>query len=70
MKIVELLTKINIMINNEESELLKKFDDTQVILKSKFDEREQIIANQLVSKSVLKRKKNSQGKIEYTKKIR
>jgi len=69
MKIIELLNAVKLMINNEEADLLKKFDHSDTILKSKLDEREKLIATRLVEKNVLRRKKNATGKIEYTKKF-
>jgi hypothetical protein len=70
MKIVELLTNIQLPINNEEAEVLAKFNESEVLLKADLEEREQLLANQLVNKDVLTRRKNADGKITYTKKIR
>lgn len=70
MKIVELLTGMNLPLNNEEAEVLSKFNETATILKADLEPREQLLANQLVSKEVLTRKKNEEGKIHYAKKIR
>jgi hypothetical protein len=69
MKIVELLNNIKIPLTNEEWELLSKFNDSTMVLKSKLDDRDQLIANSLVKKDVLIRKTN-EGKTYYRKKIR
>lgn len=69
MKIVELLNSLKMPITNEESDLLKKFDDIREINKRELNEREQYIANKLVERDVLTRR-NQNGKIAYTKKIR
>lgn len=68
MKIVELITGIQIPITNEERDLLAVFDFHDSIEKHKLDEREQVVANQLVNKDILIRK-NNEGKIAYSKKI-
>jgi len=68
MKIVELLTKIQMPINNEEAELLREFDEQQQIYKSDLEPRQQLIANQLVNKEVLYRIQEN-GRIVYRKKI-
>lgn len=69
MKIVELLTGINLPLTNEEVEVFSKFDSQQAIEKRSLTEREQILANQLVVKDVLSRKVKD-GKIVFVKKIR
>lgn len=69
MKIVELLNNITLPLTNEESDLLDKFDQKSQILRSELDSRQQIIANQLVNKDVLRRIKEN-GKTLYKKKIR
>lgn len=69
MRIVELLNNISLPINNEESSLLKRFTEGVVIAKRELDEREQVIANQLVVKDVLLRI-NENGKIQYKRKIK
>jgi hypothetical protein len=70
MKIVELLTAIQLPITNEEAEVLSMLDETGVIKKSELAPRQQLLANQLVSKDVLTRKTNEEGKIIFKKKIR
>lgn len=68
MKIIEIAgSKIQLPITNEEAEILEKFTDTR-IPRSELTEREIYIANQLVNKDVLIRK-NTDGKITYSKKI-
>lgn len=71
MKIVELTKKnLTVYVNNEESELLKEFDEKNPVwLKRELNDRQQIIANQLVQKDILKRIKH-EGRIAYKKAIR
>ena len=69
MKIVDLLNNVRLPITNEEADLLHQFDDATSILKKQFNERQQHVANQLVTKDVLLRK-NQDGQITYTKKIK
>ena len=68
MKIVELLNRIHLPITNEENELLSQFDTANAVYKRDLDERQQLIANQLVNKDVLTRR-NENGKILFKKKI-
>jgi hypothetical protein len=68
MRIVELISKIQIPITNEESELLEQFTTGSHIAKSKLSDREQMIANQLTVKDILTRF-NEDGKIYYKKQI-
>ena len=70
MRIIELLNAIQLPITNEEAEVLSMLDDTGVIKKSELAPRQQLLANQLVSKDVLTRKTNEEGKIIFKKKIR
>ena len=70
MRILELLTGITIPVTNEESDILSKFDESSEVLKSSLEPREQLLANNLVNKNVLSRKKNAEGKLAFTKKIR
>lgn len=67
MKIVELMNKLLLPLDNEESALLEKFGDAP-IAKSQLEEREQVLANQLTVKDVLTRT-NEDGKIYYKKRI-
>lgn len=67
MKIIELTSDLSIALNNEEVSLMEKFGDSAVA-KSKLNEREQVIANQLVIKDVLLRT-NEEGKIHYSKRV-
>ena len=69
MRIVELVNKLQLPLSNEEADLLTKFDEGASIFKSEFNERQQHIANQLVTKDVLRRK-NQDGKITYKKKVK
>lgn len=68
MKIVELINHLSIPLTNEESDVLGRFTEKQVMERSDFTDRELHIANQLVNKDVLLRK-NQDGKITYKKKI-
>jgi hypothetical protein len=68
MKIVELTTKILMPITNEESQLLDRFSDGDVLSKNQLNEREQLLANQLTVRDVLLRT-NENGKIYYRKRI-
>jgi hypothetical protein len=69
MRIVELLNNICVPINNEQADLLSRFDHEPTIFKNKLNEREQEIANQLTAQDILLRR-NDNGKITYKKKIR
>ena len=69
MKIVELLNHVQIQLNNEQADLLGRFQHESRIEKNKLNEREQLIANQLTMQDVLLRR-NENGQITYTKKIR
>jgi hypothetical protein len=68
MKIVELTTKVLLPITNEEQEVLAQFVDDISIAKNQFNEREQLLANNLTNKDVLLRT-NQDGKIHYKKRI-
>lgn len=68
MRIVELLNNISLPITNEEAEVLDMLNDRKEIRKSDLDERQQIMANQLVNKDVLYRI-NENGRITYKKRI-
>lgn len=67
MKIVELLNHVRVPITNEEADVLGRFHEQDVIERSELNEREVVVANQLVNKDVLLRK-NQDGKITYKKK--
>jgi hypothetical protein len=67
MKILEITNKILLPVTNEEAELLEEFESNDSIFKSDLNERQQLLANQLVNKDVLLRK-NQDGKIFYKKK--
>ena len=68
MKIVELTNKVLLPITNEEQEVLAQFVDDIPIAKAQFNEREQMLANNLTVKDVLIRS-NDNGKIYYKKLI-
>lgn len=67
MKIIELINHIQLPITNEESDVLGKFAEGEIIERNTLSEREIHVANQLVNKDVLLRK-NQDGKITYKKK--
>lgn len=69
MKIVELINNIQVAINNEQADLLNRFQHESKIPKSSLNEREQLIANQLTTQDILLRR-NENGQVTYTKKIR
>ena len=69
MKIVELLNNVQVAINNEQADLLGRFQHEPRISKSALNEREQEIANQLTAQDILLRR-NENGQITYKKKIR
>ena len=60
---------IHVPLTNEQADLLGRFDHESKITKNQLDEREQLIANQLTTQDVLLRR-NENGQITYTKKIR
>lgn len=71
MKLIELTEQLQIAITNEEADLLKRFDEqTPVVAKRDLDEREKLIANQLVNKDILKRTKDEHGRINYKRRTR
>lgn len=69
MKIVELLNGLGLPITNEESEILDRFDESEVIAKKDLDPHEQLIMASLVNKDVVRRQNNN-DKITYSKRIR
>jgi hypothetical protein len=69
MKIVELLNNVQVAINNEQADLLGRFQHESKISKNALNEREQEIANQLTAQDILLRR-NENGQITYKKKIR
>ena len=69
MRIVELLNNISLPITNEEAEVLDMLNDRKELRKSELDERQQLMANQLVNKDVLYRISEN-GRITYKKRIR
>ena len=71
MKIIELTKpKLSVYVNNEEADLLNLFDDENPKwLKRDFNDRQLLVANQLVNKNLLKRLKED-GRIVYKRRIR
>lgn len=71
MKIIEVTKQLSIAITNEELEVLNLFDEhTPVMAKRDLNERQKQIANQLVTKNILSRKKDDQGRINFKRRIR
>jgi len=68
MKIKELLSGISVPITNEEAEVFDKLSEST--LKSDLSEREQLLANSLVVKDLVSRRKNADGKIIFCKKTK
>lgn len=67
MKIVEVTSILTVSITNEEADLYNRFDEeTPVMAKHELNDRERLIANQLVNKDLLLRK-NQDGQIIYKK---
>lgn len=67
MKIVEVTSTLTVSITNEEADLYNRFDEaTPVMAKHELNDRERLIANQLVNKDLLLRK-NQDGQIVYKK---
>jgi len=66
MRAVEIMGGLTLPITNEEADLLNKFDASS-IKRSDLNEREIMIANNLVVKDVLYRK-NQDGTVTYFKK--
>ena len=67
MKIIEVTAGLLLPINNEEADLLLKFNDGNSVSRKDLNERQIEIANHLVNKDVLLRT-NQDGRINYTKK--
>lgn len=59
MKIKELMPGLNVYVNNEEADFLRKFEDTPEMQKMHIDDRQLVLANQLVNKGLLKRIKQN-----------
>jgi hypothetical protein len=66
MKIEELLNHITVPVTNEEADVLAQFNGSAK-RKRDFNEREQVVVNQLINKDILMRQ-NTNGIIEYSKK--
>lgn len=68
MKIIEVTRGLLLPITNEETDLLSKFHEGNSVSRKDLNEREIVIANNLVTKDVLARI-NNDGRVTYTKKI-
>ena len=67
MKIVEVTKQLQVAITNEEADVLLQFDeDTPVVTKGDLNDRQQLMANQLVNKNLLLRIKEN-GRTVYKK---
>ena len=67
MKIVEVTKQLQVAITNEEADVLLQFDEnTPVVAKGDLNDRQQMMANQLVNKNLLLRIKEN-GRIIYKK---
>jgi hypothetical protein len=67
MRYVELLNNIQVPINNEQADLLSRFDIEPTIFKDRLNEREQLIAHQLATLDILLRRTEKNGQITYKK---
>jgi hypothetical protein len=68
MKIVELVNNLTIALTNEEQDFLLRFADAGAcVARRELNEREVVVANNMVNKDILYRK-NQDGKIAYYKK--
>jgi hypothetical protein len=68
MKIIEVTRGLLLPVTNEETDLLSKFHEGNSVFRKDLNEREIVIANNLVTKDVLARI-NNDGRVTYTKKI-
>lgn len=68
MKIIEVVQGLSMPVTNEEADLLSKFYDNNSVSRQDLNEREIVLANNLVVKDVLYRK-NQNGQVTYYKKI-
>jgi hypothetical protein len=68
MKIIEVTRGLLLPVTNEETDLLSKFHEGNSVSRKDLNEREIVIANNLVTKDVLARI-NNDGRVTYTKKI-
>ena len=66
MRFIEILNKIQIPVTNEEQCVLERIQNKGTVSKNDLTEREQYLANQLVNKSIIIRKKHH-GNIIYKK---
>jgi len=67
MKIVEVTKQLQVAITNEEADVLLQFDeDTPIVAKGDMNDRQQVMANQLVNKNLLLRIKEN-GRTVYKK---
>jgi hypothetical protein len=60
MRFLEFKKGITVVITNEEQDLLEMLRDKGTVNKTKMSEREQTIANQLVNKNIIVRKKSNE----------
>ena len=60
MRFTEFKKGITVAITNEEQDVLEMLRDKGTVNKTKMSEREQTIANQLVNKNIIVRKKSNE----------
>jgi|TARA_B110000285_G_C14859323_1_gene483776 hypothetical protein len=60
MRFLEFKKGITVVITNEEQDVLEMLRDEGTVNKTKMSEREQTIANQLVNKNIIVRKKSNE----------
>ena len=60
MRFTEFKKGITVVITNEEQDVLEMLRDKGTVNKTKMSEREQTIANQLVNKNIIVRKKSNE----------
>ena len=60
MRFLEFKKGITVVITNEEQDVLEMLRDKGTVNKTKMSEREQTIANQLVNKHIIVRKKSNE----------
>jgi|TARA_R110000822_G_scaffold43417_1_gene117208 hypothetical protein len=60
MRFLEFKKGITVVITNEEQDVLEMLRDKGTVNKTKMSEREQTIANQLVNKNIIVRKKSNE----------
>ncbi len=65
MFVQELFGQVPVFINGEEKDILALYEFTEKLYRRELNERQQHIANGLVNKNVLLRKKDAEKKLTY-----